>query len=87
VPQLVPLVSPSEQASRNREIDELLQRTEESLSKVSNHKLDERQQLDVGRARTFIRQAQDLRNTDPVGARNIAQRAALLAESVVRSLR
>jgi hypothetical protein len=87
VPQLVPIVPPAEQASRNREIDELVQRTEESLARIGNRKLDARQKLDVARARTFIRQAQELRQTDLTGARNMAQRAVLLAESVVSSLR
>jgi hypothetical protein len=87
MPVLVPLLSAADQEQYNREIDELLQRAEADLNQVGNRHLDERNKLDLARARSFIQQAREQRRTDLQAARNNAQRAALLADSVLRSVR
>jgi hypothetical protein len=81
------LLSAADQELYNREIDELLQRAEADLNRVGNRHLDDQQKLDLTRARNFIQQAREQRRTDLQAARNNAQRAALLADSVLRSVR
>lgn len=87
VPQLVQLLSREEQERHNRELDDFTRRAEESLQRIGDRQLSGQQRTDVQRARAFLKQAQELRATDLVTARNLAQRADVLADSVARALR
>lgn len=87
VPQLVPLLKAEDQEKYKREIDALLRSTEESLARIGDRRLDERQQLDLVRARTFLGQARELRETDLVLALSLAQRASVLAQNVANAIR
>jgi len=87
IPQLVPLLTPAEQERYTREISDYIKRAEENLARIGKRKLDPRQRDNVLRARTFIRQALDLRQTDLLTARSLAQRADVLAQDVASTVR
>ena len=87
VPPLVPMLPHAKQVELKRELDDLLRRAEDSLARIGDRRLDESQQTDVLRARTFIRQAQELRHTDLVTAHSLARRADAFAQNVLSSLR
>ena len=83
----MPLLTPAEQERYNREIADFIKRAEDNLTRIGERKLDERQRESVLRARTFIRQAQDLRQSDLLTARSLAQKADVLAQDVASTLR
>ena len=87
IPQLVPLLTPAEQERYTREISDFIRRAEDNLTRIGERKLDQRQRDNVLRARTFIRQAQDLRQSDLLTARSLAQRADVLAQDVASTVR
>ena len=87
IPQLVPLLTPAEQERYNREIGDFIKRAEDNLARIGERKLDQGQRDNVLRVRTFILQAQDLRQSDLLTARSLAQRADVLAQDVASTLR
>ena len=87
VPQLIPLLTAAERSRRNHEIDEYIRRAEYALSQIGGRRLNVRQQTEKARAETFVRQARETRVSDLVTASNLSQRAALLAEGLVATLR
>jgi hypothetical protein len=87
VPPLVTMLPPAKQEELKREIADLLRRAEDSLARIGDRRLDESQRVDVLRARTFIRQAQNLRHSDLITAHSLARRADAFAQNVLSSLR
>jgi hypothetical protein len=77
----------AEQDRYLREIGDFIRKAEDNLAWIGERKLDERQRTEVLRARTFIRQALELKQTDVMTARSLAQRADVLAQGVVNTLR
>ncbi|MBM3813285.1 MAG: hypothetical protein FJW20_16795 [Acidimicrobiia bacterium] len=86
-PRLTQLLSPQEQQSYHRAIEEAIRRTEASLASLAGKRLTKEQSINLERTRTFLRQARETRQADLVTARSLAQRAEVLAEDLVKSLR
>jgi hypothetical protein len=87
VPQLGPLISDQQRIAFQREIDRNFELTQAALTTLMGRRLSADQAEGVRRIREFLRQAQELRATDVALARNIADRARLFAEDLVRNTR
>jgi hypothetical protein len=53
---------------------------------VGTRQLDKDQQAQVQQIRNFMQQAQSTRNSDPTGAKSLAERAEVLARDLAASL-
>lgn len=87
VPQLQQLLSPAQQTAYNKAIDQAVERTRTNLNKVQGRSLDAGQKANLERARAFLSQAEETRGSDLATAKNLAERADVLAEDLARSLR
>ena len=84
---LAPVLSASQQEYLNRAIDNSVQQAEGDLAAVAAKTLNPTQQANADRARSFILQALQTRATDLPTARTLADRALVLAQSLVSELR
>ena len=84
---LAPVLSASQQEYLNRAIDNSVQQAESDLAAVATKTLNPTQQANADRARSFILQALQTRATDLSTARTLADRAYVLAQSLVSELR
>lgn len=87
VPQLGPLISDEQREIFQNEIDRNLDLTRASLDALMGRRLTADQAEGVRRIREFIRQVEESRGTDAALARNLSERARLLAEDLVRNTR
>ena len=87
VPVLGPVLTPEQQRELNRAIDQNLGRVEASIRTIGNRRLSKEQQANLREIRTFIRQTQARRDSDLPGASRLAERAAVLADALEKSVR
>jgi hypothetical protein len=87
VPQLGPLISDQQRQAFQREIDRNLELTRAALATLMGRRLNADQSLGVRRIRDFLRQVDESRSSDSALARNLSERARLLAEDLVRNTR
>jgi hypothetical protein len=87
VPQLGPLISDQQRQIYQREIDRNLDQTRAALNTLMGKRLTADQGEGVRRIREFLRQVDESRASDVALARNLAERARLLAEDLVRNAR
>jgi hypothetical protein len=89
VPQLGQILSAEQRKQYNQLIDQAIRRTQERLDVVlaNSARLNEEQHAIIKRIRAFIRQAQEGREQDLMVARNLADRALLLAEDLAKNFR
>jgi hypothetical protein len=87
VPQLGPLISDQQRQALEREIDRNLDQAKAALNTLRGRRLTADQTEGVRRIREFIRQVEESRAHDGALARNLSERARLLAEDLVRSSR
>jgi hypothetical protein len=87
VPQLGPLISDEQRQAYEREIDRNLELTNSALASLTSRRLSADQAQGVKRIREFLRQVHESRAADVALARNLADRARLLAEDLVRNAR
>jgi hypothetical protein len=80
-------LTPEEQRANNALIDQHLRHATQALASIGNRALTQQQKSLVPQIQGFIAQAQQMRNTDPVGARSLAEKADVLASDLVASLR
>jgi hypothetical protein len=80
-------LTPEERRANNALIEQHLQHATQALASIGNRPLTPQQKSLVPQIRGFIAQAQQLRNTDPVGARSLAEKADVLASDLVAGLR
>jgi len=85
-PQLAEILTPQQQQDYNRTIDARLERARRNLGLLKTRTLTPEQQVTADRIQTFIRQAGEARKDDLAAARNLAERADLLADDLIRSL-
>jgi hypothetical protein len=85
-PKLGDVLSANEQRQYNAAIDQSLSRAQTSLNSVGTRQLDKDQQAQVQQIRNFMQQAQSTRNSDPTGAKSLAERAEVLARDLAASL-
>lgn len=86
-PQLTQMLSPAEQISHNRSIDEAMRRAEMALATVGSRRLSASQRTTLERVKMFLKQAAEARATDLVTAKSLAERADALASDLARNLR
>ncbi len=86
-PKLVQLLTADEQRRYQAELDQSLRSAEAIVAQAATRTLDAQQSDLVVRIRAFTQQARDQRDTDLMTARNLAQRADVLARDLQRSFR
>jgi len=86
VPQLEQILSPEQQQAYNDEIDRNISRAQRTVSALNGRRLSGEQQTYLDRIRTFLQQASEARKSDLFRARNLAERASLLADDLAKSL-
>ncbi len=87
VPQLAQILTSDQQNSYNAAIDRNLDRAHKTVSILSQRKLNGDQAVYLERINSFIQQAGEARKTDLVRAASLAERAAVLADDLLRTLR
>jgi hypothetical protein len=80
-------VSPEESRANNAEIDRFLQRANQVLVSIAGRILTARQKSSVAQIRGFMEQAQQMRSTDVVRARSLAERADILSQDLISILK
>lgn len=86
-PKLVQLLTPAEQRRYQGEVERYLRNAEAIVATASTRTLNSQQTDLVARIRAFAQQAREQREQDLMTARNLAQRADVLARDLQRSLR
>jgi hypothetical protein len=82
------MMNEAEARAYNVAIDSALATTDRNLTTVRNRRnLNIRQRNMMQQAETFARQAREARQTDPVAARSLAERAAQLSQELIALLR
>ena len=87
VPQLGPLISTQQRQVFLSEIDRNSDQARAALATLMGRRLTADQSEGVRRIREFLRQAAEARSSDVALARNLSERARLLAEDLVRNTR
>ena len=86
-PELKEILTPERQQQMNRVVSERIQRARQVLASLAGRKLDSAQHDAVNQITTFIGQAEEARKTDLVRAKNLAERAEVLARDLMSSVR
>ena len=86
VPQLGQILTVEQQQAYNEEIDRNIARAQRALAGLNGRRLTSEQQTYLDRIRAFVQQALEARKSDLFRARNLAERASLLAADLSRSL-
>ena len=81
------MLTPAQSQQLQRDVDRRLGRAQASLSALAGKTLTSEDAALVTQIRTFISQAREARQTDPLRASNLAERAEVLARDLVRRLR
>ena len=87
VPRLGQVLSTQQRRELNETIDRSLDAAQRSVAAVVKHTLSVDQVNSVRRIRAFVRQARETREQDLALAKNLADRARLLAQDLERGLR
>jgi hypothetical protein len=87
LPRLGQILTAEERQAYNRMIDNSIEAARRNLTVILSHTLRPDQMEAVRRIRAFIEQAKAARERDLALARNLADRAVLLAEDLARSFR
>jgi hypothetical protein len=80
-------LTPEQQRANNALIDRHLQQATQALGSIGNRPLTNEQRSSVAQIRGFIDQARQMRGTDIVRARSLAERADVLAQDLVSRLK
>ena len=86
IPRLGPVLTREQRRERNRLIDRDLDAARRIVAGIVARELTTEQVNSVRRIREFLRQAEEVRSRDPALARNLADRAALLARDLAAGL-
>ncbi len=87
VPVLAPVLSSGQQVAYNRAIDLAIDQAQSGLAEVRTKQMNQTQRANADRALSFVEQARQLRATDLVTAKGLADRAAVLAQALVGETR
>jgi hypothetical protein len=82
-PQLGQVLSPQQQQSYARAIDVSLSRAKQALAVLATRRLSDSLKAEMSRIESFVKQAEQYRATDLITAKNLAERADLLARDLV----
>jgi len=86
-PRLGEILTPEQQRQLNAAIDQSLAHANSSLGSISNRQLNNEQQATMKQVQGFMQQAQETRKADLAAAKSLAERAEVLANDLVASLR
>lgn len=86
VPQLEEILSPEQRQAFNEAIDRNLARAQRSVEVLQGRRLNREQRTNLARVRTFIQQATESRKVDLPRAKNLAERAGVLADDLLRTV-
>lgn len=87
LPQLQQILTPEEQREAGRAFERAESRVEQVLAVFRRQQPTPEQLTSITRIRAFLAQARQLRSTDLLTARALAERAAVLAEDLLKTLR
>ncbi|HWR53896.1 MAG TPA: hypothetical protein VN428_22485 [Bryobacteraceae bacterium] len=85
VPQLTQVLTPEQQAVYTTTLDRNLDRAKRTVTALAGRQLSRNQTIYLERIKSFIQQASDARRTDLVRAVNLAERASVLADDLLKS--
>ena len=86
-PQLGKTLTADERRAYDRAIEQSIQSVRQTLARIADRNLTPDQTNAVRRIRSFVSQAKATRKRDPAIAKNLADRAQLLAQDLARFLR
>lgn len=86
LPQLEQILTPEQRREANRVIDQCAARVQQVLAAFHNRTLTAEQTTALARIRAFLEQAQQTRGSDLLTARALAERAAVLAEDLLKTI-
>jgi uncharacterized membrane protein len=86
-PQLRQILSAAQQREYNQAIDRDLAQAKSALAALGGKTLNGEQARVLEQARTFLRQAEEARKDDLATASNLAERARVLAQDLLKSVR
>jgi hypothetical protein len=86
VPQLEPILTPEQRQAYIEAIDTNIARAQRTLELLQGRRLDAEQKMTLDRIRAFLEQANETRKTDLFRAKNLAERAGILADDLLRSM-
>jgi hypothetical protein len=86
VPELEQILTPQQRQAYIEEIDSNVGRAQKTVETLQGRHLDGDQKVYLDRVRAFIDQAREARKTDLFRAKNLSERASVLAEDLMRSV-
>jgi hypothetical protein len=86
VPQLEQVLTPEQRQAYIDAIDRNLGRAQKTVDSLEGRRLNRDQKTYLARVRAFIDQANEARKTDLFRAKNLAERASVLADDLLRSM-
>jgi hypothetical protein len=79
------ILSPDQEHQYQQAVAESIQRARTNVAAIEKHGLTQQQRAVVAQIRSFIQQAEDIRNSDLVTAKGLSNKADLLASDLARS--
>lgn len=86
LPQLRQIITPEQEREANRVIDQCVLRVQRVLAAFQGRRLTQEQATSIARMRDFLQQAQRMRKSDLLAARALAERAAVLADDLLKTI-
>ncbi|MGE5647487.1 MAG: hypothetical protein ACM336_17035 [Acidobacteriota bacterium] len=86
VPELEQILTPQQRQAYIEEIDNNVGRAQKTVEMLQGRRLNGDQKIYLERVRAFIEQAREARKSDLFRAKNLSERASVLAEDLMRSV-
>ena len=86
LPRLEQILTPEQRQAYNEEIERNISNAQRAVAALESRRLDRDQLTYLARVRAFIDQANEARRGDLFRARNLAERARVLAEDLLKSV-
>jgi hypothetical protein len=84
-PKLGDILTDDERKQYSASIEQSLSHAQTSLNSIGGRQLNKDRQAEIEQIRNFMQQAQATRNSDPAGAKSLAERAEVLARDLAAS--
>lgn len=85
VPELEQILTPEQRQAYVDDIDTNIGRAQKTVDALRGRRLSRDQKIYLARVRAFVEQAREARKTDLFRAKNLAERASVLADDLLRS--
>ncbi len=86
LPQLEQILTPEQRQAYTEEIDRNIASAQKAVAALEGQRLSREQTTYLARVRAFVEQANNARRVDLFRARNLAERASVLAEDLLKSV-